>query len=64
MVDFFRKKTGPPIPFKEIIASTLTTFCAQESLVNGQPIEMGLEDVITAALRVEPEQGSSEILED
>ncbi|MDA2936706.1 hypothetical protein MYX75_00365 [Acidobacteria bacterium AH-259-A15] len=64
IVDFFRKRTSPPIPFKEIIATTLTTFCAQESLDNDQPIEMGLEGVIAAALRKEQEQGSSDILED
>ena len=43
---------GPaPIPFEEIVSSTLTTFCIQKSRASGQPVIVDVRGFMRDALR-------------
>ena len=35
----------PPIPFEDLVATTLTTLCAMQSLASGQPLKIALDSL-------------------
>jgi predicted dehydrogenase len=50
-VDALRRKISPPIPFEQIIASTLTTLRLQNSCQTGQPLFVRLSEFVASALQ-------------
>jgi predicted dehydrogenase len=50
-VDALRRKIPPPIPFEQIIASTLTTLRLQNSCQTGQPLFVRLSEFVASALQ-------------
>jgi predicted dehydrogenase len=50
-VDALRRKIPPPIPFEQIIASTLTTLRLQNSCQTGQPLFVRLSEFFASALQ-------------
>jgi len=50
-VDALRGKTPPPIPFEQVVGSTLATLRLRNSCQTGQPLTVELGEFVAAALR-------------
>jgi len=50
-VDALRGKTSPPIPFEQIVCSTLATLRLQNSCQAGQPLMVQLSEFVASALQ-------------
>ena len=50
-VDALRGKTPPPIPFEQVVGSTLATLRLQNSCQTGQPLTVQLSEFVAAALQ-------------
>ncbi len=50
-VDALLGKTPPPIPFEQVVGSTLATFRLQNSCQTGQPLKIELGEFVAAALQ-------------
>jgi predicted dehydrogenase len=50
-VDALRGKTPPPIPFAQIVGSTLATLRLQNSCQTGQPLTVQLSEFVASALQ-------------
>ena len=50
-VDALRGKTPPPIPFEQIVCSTLATLRLQNSCQTGQPLMVQLSEFVASALQ-------------
>ena len=51
LVDALRGKTPPPIPFEQVVGSTLATLRLQNSCQTGQPLTVELGEFVAAALQ-------------
>ncbi|MFZ3266485.1 MAG: bi-domain-containing oxidoreductase [Terriglobales bacterium] len=49
-VDALQGKTPPPIPFEQIVGSTLTTLRLQNACQTGQPLEVDVQEFIASSL--------------
>ena len=50
-VDALRGKTPPPIPFEQVVGSTLATLRLQNSCQTGQSLMVDLSEFIASALQ-------------
>src|SRR5271165_2790825 len=50
-VDTLRGKTPPPIPFEQVVGSTLATLRLQNSCQTGQPLAVRLSEFVASALQ-------------
>jgi hypothetical protein len=50
-VDAARGKVAPPIPFEQIVGSTLATLRLQNSCQTGQPLAVQLSEFVASALQ-------------
>ena len=50
-VDALRGKTPPPIPFEQVVGSTLATLRLQNSCQTGQPLTVQLSEFVASALQ-------------
>ena len=50
---------GPPIPFEESVATTLTTFCIMRALSLGEPVSIDTEQFMATAVETESTEGNS-----
>jgi predicted dehydrogenase len=51
-VEAIRRGGGPPIPYREIVATTLATFAAVRALASGATIPVGTDDLLQTGLPV------------
>jgi len=49
--DAARGTAAPPIPFEQIVGSTLAALRLQNACQTGLPLEVGVEDFIASSLR-------------
>jgi predicted dehydrogenase len=58
-VDAVRGKSPVPIPFEQIVGSTLATLRLQNSCQTGQPLAVGLSEFVASAIQGRPRASSN-----